>query len=230
MDSREQTLKKLNYVRDIYSRCKPIENELNAIAVYKKNTRAPSLAGSWIALVASGGGTAIGFFPLLMDDAVAGAIACLIIGLALLGAGFYLYSQKKNKLPEMTRLYNEEMNKASQREAVLVEQLQSTLSESHIDAIFPINYFYAEAIDFCIYAVQSFRANDIKEALNLYEADRFQRNMLAMQQQQLNLQQQQLSVQQQIQRDAAGARKAATVGAVMGGITAYNVRSINKKL
>ena len=228
MDEREQTLANLNTVRDTFFDCKPMMDELDTIAAFKASSRTPTIVGYWIPFLACGLGALTSAYFERFDTQLFRLF--LIFGLIFLLTGIVLLSRRHSKLPELTRSYQESLNNASQREIYLNGEIQKTMSEKGIQSVFPFNYFNAEAIGYCIYVVQSFRANNIKEALNLYEVERFQRNMLSVQQQQLSVQQRQLAVQQQIQRDASGARKAAAVGAVMNGVTAFNVSRINRKL
>lgn len=78
---------------------------------------------------------------------------------------------------------------------------------------YPRNFCYSEAVDFFIDAIQNFRADSLKEAINLYIEEQRHRQLLLNQQKIAN-QQQQIARQQQISNVLSTANLFANLGAI----------------
>lgn len=78
---------------------------------------------------------------------------------------------------------------------------------------YPRNYCYSEAVDFFIDAIQNFRADSLKEAINLYIEEQRHRQLLLNQQKIAN-QQQQIARQQQISNVLSTANLFANLGTI----------------
>lgn len=112
----------------------------------------------------------------------------------------------------------------------IVEKITTEYYTFDVSNYYPIDYFYDYAMDAIIQYLNQFRAESLKEAINLYEREAHQRRLEEQQEKSIN-------IQKEILNKANKAANAATATAVFSGISAYNsvkikksVKNINDKL
>lgn len=158
-----------------------------AFIIYKKRGQKSKLKGIAWFLVA--GQFIITFFQLL-DSLNPITTVLIIILVALVIAVEYAIITKKNK---QTREINAESiqinaNIKQQRQTLLseYEQLQNELFRN-TSAWYPERYYVTDAVEFFINAVRNYRADTVKELVNLYEEAAKHQEIIANQVQQTQL-------------------------------------------
>ena len=114
--------------------------------------------------------------------------------------------------------------------AQITNEMLETYFSHPASNFFPLDYFDEYAIDALTTYVANFRADSLKDALNLFETEAHQRRLE-------DQQQEMIFTQKEILSQAQYTAKAATASAVFSGISAYNsvkikndINEINSKL
>ena len=133
---------------------------------------------------------------------------------------FFYFNLKDKKIrktnEETIKLNTSEINQISER--IISEYYTFDISD-----YYPIDYFYDYAIITITQYLKQFRAESLKEALNLYETQAHQRRLEEQQRQSIN-------IQKEILNKTKKAANAATAAAVFSGISAYNSMKTKKML
>lgn len=146
------------------------------------------------------------FLLAVLDNGVknsAGAILFfLFIGIALLGVGvfFLIFDNKRVK-----RFRKQAADVIPQMEAC-ADRMYNVYAENQLQEVYPFNYFFPECILEINNNIQNFRADSIKEAINVYEQSQFYQSMLITNAQMVQM-------MEYTARQAAGANRAAAASA-----------------
>ena len=126
----------------------------------------------------------------------------LFIGIALLGVGifFLIFDNKRVK-----RFRKQAEDVIPQMEAC-ADRMYNVYAENQLDEVYPFNYFFPECIMEIYNNIQNFRADSIKESINVYEQSQFYQSMLISNAQMVQM-------MEYTARQAAGANRAAAASA-----------------
>lgn len=225
ISNREGALALMNDVKNLYNL---LSDDL-AMVVALKNENEKMKKGrtnkAWVV-----------FMILACFFTLCGIIFCIATlspqGLIFLGyvvpfAILFLVFYRKNKQGIKKQIFfekNEEVITAK------TDEILSTYYQQELSNYYSLDYFYEDAIDTLIRYLSQFRADSLKDALNLFETEAHQRR----------LEDQQKSIiitQKEILNQAKQTAKAATASAVFSGISAVNsvkikhgIDDINSKL
>lgn len=206
MNSREELLNGLNNAVNIIRRLANIQERLNYVRLQYRNIK-PLRKFSII------GKIAIVFWTILSIYVytVSKDIVMLILGLIIWVLPTFLIfsSRKKTKNQRIVEENKESVERNKQlaiQEQRILNELQEvqTLYRNYISSWYPIDYCSVDASEFFYNAINNYRADNLKEAINLYEMTLHQRRIEANQRQAIREQQlsnllsaQHIAVQQQ---------------------------------
>ena len=120
-----------------------------------------------------------------------------VVFVALVILGVRAINKSRAQENERIAQHNEEVNQMYQQTIREIATLQASMKKNY-GSWYPKDYFCLDAVKFFISAVENFRADSIKEAINLYESSEHQRRMEAAQGQLISGQQQMLDSQDKI--------------------------------
>lgn len=206
MNSREELLNGLNNAVNIIRRLANIQKRLDYVRSQYRNIIQPKKFSIF-------GKIAIVFWTILSlyVYSVSNDIAMLILGLIIwVLPNFLIFSSRKKTKNKKITEENKEIVAKNQQLAIqeqhILNELQEvqTLYRNHISSWYPIDYCSVDASEFFYNVVNNYRADNLKEAINLYEMTLHQRRVEANQRQAIREQQlsnllsaQHIAVQQQ---------------------------------
>lgn len=177
----------------------------------------------------------------VVGEVLVGSIGIPTIGAILGGVGGY-FAKKNFYKVQNEKIDNENEEIKKQEQAVLndLQQVQAEYGE-RVGTWYPENYCSVDAVEFFYNAVKNYRADNIKEAINLYETALHQRRVednqqQAIKQQKLNNLLSVASIGMQVANiGAINNQTQSTVGALNNQTSAMNrnadeLKKINDKL
>lgn len=127
----------------------------------------------------------------------------LILGiffLIVIGGGTFLITAKNRQIAEHNKEVERNNEQVRARRTELYSRYEKLAAEmlENSSGWFPPNYYAIEAVDFFIRAVQNYRAESVKEMVNLFEQNEQFKEMAAYQKQQVDRLNQLIDGQQEI--------------------------------
>lgn len=226
ISNREGALALMNDVKNLYNL---LSDDL-AMVVALKNENEKMKKGwknkAWVVfMILACSFTLLSIIASIATLSPEGLIVALVYGVPF--AILFLVFYRKNKQGIKKQIFfekNEEVITAK------TDEILSTYYQQELSNYYSLDYFYEDAIDMLIRYLSQFRADSLKDALNLFETEAHQRR-LEDQQQKI------IFTQKEILNQAKQTAKAATASAVFSGISAYNsvkmkndINEINSKL
>lgn len=191
MNSREELLNGLNNAVNIIRRLANIQKRLDYVRSQYRNIKQLKKFSIF-------GKIAIVFWTILSlyVYSVSNDIAMLILGLIIwVLPNFLIFSSRKKTKNKKIVEENKEIVAKNQQLAIqeqhILNELQEvqTLYRNHIGSWYPIDYCSVDAAEFFYNTVNNYRADNLKEAINLYEMTLHQRRIEANQRQAIREQQ-----------------------------------------
>lgn len=191
MNSREELLNGLNNAVNIIRRLANIQKRLDYVRSQYRNIKQLKKFSIF-------GKIAIVFWTILSlyVYSVSNDIAMLILGLIIwVLPNFLIFSSRKKTKNKKIVEENKEIVAKNQQLAIqeqhILNELQEvqTLYRNYIGSWYPIDYCSVDAAEFFYNTVNNYRADNLKEAINLYEMTLHQRRIEANQRQAIREQQ-----------------------------------------
>lgn len=191
MNTREELLNGLSDAVSIIRQLSNIQMRLNQVRNQYKNLKPNKKIGKFLKTI---------LVLCILNCAVMLSqmeIASLIIGIIQIAVGYvavkFVYKKMNEKIDaENQQIIADNQNIKAQEQAVLNDlQKMQTAYRERVSSWYPDNYCSVEAVEFFYNAVRDYRADSIKEAINLYEMSLHQKRIeenqkQAIKQQKLN--------------------------------------------
>lgn len=191
METREELLSGLKEAVYILEQLSGIQQRLNQIRSQYKNQLAHKKFGLLAKIV-------LGFFILGCLGSLTSGSMSTVVTQVIFTAGVYfvmkMYYQSKNKsIDQQNEQIAAENQNLSAREQDVIDELRNMqmVYQEKMSAWYPESYCSVDAAEFFLDAIKNYRADNIKEAINLYETTLHQRRVednqkQALKQQKLN--------------------------------------------
>lgn len=189
METREELLNSLGEALSIIRQLSSIQQRLNQVRSQYKNIvphkeMSKRVKKYWAIVIV------IGILSFMMEMGTFAGIVYAVINIALIKLYYVFKNKKIDTNNELARVNNE--NVKPQEQAVLNELQQVQIAyRERVGYWYPDNYCSVEAVEFFYNSVMNYRADNLKEAINLYETFLHQRRVednqkKAIEQQKLN--------------------------------------------
>lgn len=235
METREELLNGLNYVKELISKIINVQQrQVKIVAQYREEEASISVAGVknkgkmlmivllalinafYLVIALAGGGFGFFIFYLILEGVLGltwkkksklkiAALALLVIitvgtcillfenmttGIAeilivllviVIAVIVYGIRWKNQQIDKKNALINDQNNELHKQYDVTVQQLKQLKQElfQNTSSWYPRNYYCLDAVDFFIHAVANYRADTVKEMVNLFESSEHQKRMEA---------------------------------------------------
>ncbi|MBR2045336.1 MAG: hypothetical protein IJ958_04280 [Agathobacter sp.] len=195
MQTREELLNKLGEAVNIIRQLANIQQRLNNTRAQYRNTmpfRQPKkvtalkvFVAIWVALI------------ILVPFSIFVSDGCALLSFAVVPFIFYRNKKKNKKIEEQNTITQQQNNQILANNEQLKLQEQNVLNElqqlqniyrERISPWYPVDYCSVEAVEFLYNAINNYRADSLKEAINLYETTLHQQRVESNQKQALRQQ------------------------------------------
>lgn len=191
MNTREELLTGLNDAVSIIKQLANIQQRLNQVRGQYKNVISNKKMGKLakVILVCAILNCVLNLLQFNIWGLILGAVGCIVI---YMGLQFY-YKKQNEKIDSDNQKIMADNEKIKAQEQAVLNDLQNVqiAYRERVSSWYPEKYCFVDAVEFFCNAVKNYRADNLKEAINLYETELHQRRVedtqkQALEQQKLN--------------------------------------------